>query len=148
MGNYLFNGVECPVPREFDKSAFRYMVITQAVSNCSLFCWASKPDTTVRANGYDYHEYNNAPYIQSHFWKSEGATEWDEFKEYNSGYYPLSTIVWANFDVYSSDGTLFMKASYPIDKETGEEVTDYGLYPIPVLNPTAILMGYSMGAKL
>lgn len=57
-------------------------------------------------------------------------------------------VHWTNHDIYNPDGTLLLAASYPINQETGKEVTEYGLNPVSHLNPSALMQGFMVGMSI
>ena len=133
MANYLYNGVEfAELPKwDTEKYPFAYIVYYPGLMGW-LYAFSEKKhlDTannsgtmcTSVAAGETYLTCLAYPPI---FGEIEEVTA-TENKTMDS------KLLWANYNVLNADGTLYLPASDPI----------------PVLNPTAILMGYSMGAKL
>ena len=97
-----------------------------------------------------------------HLTYTSGDTSWKEavwFDNVSKNYSPYSVFPdsltnpaqWANHEILTEDGSVFVSASLPINAETGEEIHDYELSePIPVepIDPQSYLMGFRVGQLL
>jgi len=109
---YSYNGVV--LPKLPSVVGYEYMVLSGYERNQTLYCWKSKPPTVLHDNGYDYIDTSkDDPFMKATFWGEEDAETWTDFGE-SYGNFPLSTILWANFDVYTSDGALYLAKSDPV----------------------------------
>ena len=144
---YLYNGVRLPKLPEWDRKTYPVALFVDSITSYTLYVGSSLA----------YREMNGKYQFgivdaQIPWACRTGGTEWYTLAvEPSTNPYYLANVgtyaVWTNTDICYADGTIALGASYPIDAETGKEVTIYAPN-LPVLNPTAILMGYSMGAKL
>ena len=83
-------------------------------------------------------------------WVELGEGHFDERTEQIVNGHIGIELKWANHNIYKEDGTLYLAASYPIDPETGEEITIYdpNIRPVPQLNHAAMLMAFVMGMDM
>ena len=142
--NYLYNGIEKPpLPDDWDREKLPFVVILKGSWHYPLVAF---PDDVHFKFGPTNVYLVVASYDE--FWTSTGG-RWLKYTPFG-GKVPIDLIAWANFDIYNGDGSLYLPASYPINAETGEEITDYGLYHFPINppNPTAMLMGYMVGQAI
>lgn len=108
MDFYSYNGVELPALPEWDKETYPYALIYTDISKCTYFVMAkswSTPETTAH--------YLNCRYaLVSEL--TDGA--WGEIKKAPFGDVGVerTALVWANSDIYMSDGALYFAASKPI----------------------------------
>ena len=147
MGIYLYNGVRRP---PLPETTHKYMLIVPETGGNRVyfspvpFIRLSTSVTTIPKDAGTVTVTYHTIY--------DGSTEWrsPDYRDLSYGNSIVTTGVWSNHDILFEDGSVYLEASYPIDEETGKEITDYGLYhlPIPILNPTAILMGFLMGKRL
>lgn len=70
-------------------------------------------------------------------WKRDADKDGDYVAGDNVQTITLSTIRWANYDLYKDDGTLYLAASEPVP-----------VGPVTVRNPAAMLMGFQLGAAI
>lgn len=116
MANYLYNGVELPDINTVwtDKEKYPYCFIAEFGSSDDLLLYCSSnplrynPDkNNVYTQGYTYYAtYRKAP----------GSTEWTAWGSATSStgpsWYPA---IWSNSDIISSDGTVYLAGSDPVD---------------------------------
>lgn len=126
---YLYNGIELPTLPEWDKTTYPYVNIFR----------------NLQFSGRYYLEFTAEPVNTVTRWVGNGDTAyqtagdvWEKANLSNS-----FTTVWANHDIYKEDGTLDLSASCPIDVETGKEIHDYCLHPVPQLNPSVLMQGFA-----
>ena len=142
---YLYNGVRLPALPEWDIETCPYAFITKQVIGGTVryaLTASSAPYVKYTYGGgpafcplpvseYPYYDWimssmNNADIgwsaLSGSYIKNTGVDMWGGHE-----------LIWSNYDFmdYDNDKLYLAKSD-----------------PIPVLNPTAILMGYSMGAKL
>lgn len=99
---YLYNGVRLPKLPEWDREIYPYAAIAVKSNGDYLFFYKDTA-ITVDANG--------APSITSTARSYATRTQWTDFvKDYSSAV----RIVWANSDIYTTDGTLFLASSDPV----------------------------------
>ena len=151
---YSYNGVVLPELPEWDRETYPYVHITDFSANSFQYDAAaymtSEPMVRYTDNGMLCAD-GRISFKRIGFRRNRSnENEWVSYAGFTQDDATScnNKADWANYDIPNSDGTPYLSASYPIDTETGKEVTIYDPNPIPVLNPTAILMGYSMGAKL
>lgn len=99
---YLYNGVRLPKLPEWDKTAYPYAVLYETDTSYYLYCFAEAKQATL-TGGVSCWGYGCA------FGLSDGV--WNPRTALLTGSY---TTFWANYDVYDSDGTLYMSASEPV----------------------------------
>lgn len=176
MANYLYNGVELPALPEWDKKKYPYVTIHSKqywVENSPQYGMVLAADLTittvpVRSIGSSLWATVDGEAIIYRITTIAGITDEDWVRYENEdfsfvggaedesgqvhGTYPYLT--WSNYDVLDyTTGEIKLAASYPIDTETGEEVTDYGLYHTPLnpphpIDPNSLLQGYLVGCRL
>ena len=144
MTNYLYNGVRLPVLPEWDKTAYPYAYIEQnyyyGTPTDTYFLFVSSTQGVEKDGGWlgdsvlEFGTDTAFSYtIENGAWVRNGDTaEIDMCIFVDNLGRKVGELTWTNTDTYREDGTLYLPASDPI----------------PVLNPTAILMGYSMGGRL
>lgn len=133
---YSYNGVVLPDINSVwvDKKTYPFAVITENM--LTVFNSYEQVTGTGFNAGKRAVQFSNAGYsgnVEGEFMRYDLVDdEWvirtttartDYFFEY---------ILWANFDLLNEDNSIYLAASDPV----------------PVLNPTAILMGFLTGAKL
>lgn len=141
-----YNGVELPTLPEWDKETYPYALITHFTGiagtiddHYRLICWESLPPTYVSSNK-DYIGNSDAdadpiPAVQATYW--DGDTAWKGFEEFTVRNASLNSLVWANFDIYASDGTLYLAASDPIPVTTAAPI-----------DPTSFMQGWLVGRRI
>lgn len=166
--SYLYNSADLqPLPDEIRAHPYKFiMSITSgdSVAYYAISC-AEKPHTWVDSETYaEPLRYSTDGVVQMRQAIGSSA-KWVMYPETegrlntpigSSGstasedMYGNRKIIWSNHDIYHPDGTLLMAASYPINAETGEEVTEYGLNPVPVttINPSVLMQGFFVGVGL
>lgn len=142
MGNYIYNGASRPPIAEWNGETHPYVyIVSHAFGN--YMYRAKNIQYGTDEYGYQLGMVDGWPYS----FTSGKSTDWEKIrqKEQTGLNSNLDDIVWANFDVLNEDGSIYLPASYPIDAETGEEITIYGLNPVPVpqLNPAALMQGFA-----
>ena len=136
--HYLYNGMKFPALPEIP--GYSYKCIYSGTFSSKGLLLSQVPFVMANNGG----GLSVLPSVGTAVWKhytyNENTGEWEaaEDREYTFPQGWIWGCQWSNQDIYKYDnngvelGTLYLAASDPI----------------PVLNPTAILMGYSMGAKL
>lgn len=150
---YNYNGVELPALPEWDKTTYPYAAITTtAPVNSDLFSTDYVYCIFSTVPLYQYLDFYGG-YLNNLKSKAAGQaivyqSDGESFQPYvNLGeiftfeagdYVPENltascVAIWANYDVLKdSDGTtLYLATSYPTDAETGEEIHDYEVKPVP-----------------
>ena len=137
MANYLYNGVELPELPKWDKTTYPYAVIT---------CW----ERSNEPNFYRFyalpvaHAVDTygiiAPTEQINLIKCNAAggdAEWGALEDgYISTVGSTMPIIWANYDVFYENGSLYLFKSDPIP------VTNYAI------DSTSLFLGYLMGRQI
>lgn len=125
MPNYLYNGVELPaIPAEVMSNPYVYIFESVEGSTYLAYGFDTKPTTvsvTTFGNSVDKLRVESGTYASA-CWYSTTPDEWTGIEANKSpsdaalGYMQqnLSDVIWANFDVYLSNGELFLAASEPI----------------------------------
>lgn len=135
---YLYNGVELPELPEWDKEAFPYAYIKSSSASISwsvgahLLC--AKAPVLVFDTDSGYPIFNAdvdciqcyAPF-ETMVWESFSATHRLQDSRFGG-------LFWSNFDIYTTDGTLYLAASDPIPVVTA-----------PTLDPLWLYMGWKAG---
>lgn len=128
MGNYLYNGVELPELPEWDKTAYPYAYIvdnTAVVTGYVLFVHGAQ--STAKTDGTLF-RYGAKMYVPS----DNGWTL------HTSSLTVNGKVVWANADVYDTDGNLYLAASDPVDPNA----------TTAPLDPKSMLMGWIVGRRI
>lgn len=170
---YLFNGVELPAlpPKPSDNTTlglpYDYMIIVDETYNGDVVfalhymtekavIWENGRFVTADTSRHTQFAHEVYLYHEGGEWERNGYS----CGIHDSDGYLISTerendriVIWANHDILNPDGSVYFAASYPIDAETGEEITDYGLYPTPVtpsepIDPTSMLLGWLVGRRI
>jgi hypothetical protein len=124
---YLYNGVRLPKLPEWDKEKYPYAIIALVGTSGfggSIYSLRMPEDNSVVTYGDANTQAINAN-KSSLFSNVMGVTDenassksWADVKQYSMGdidnYIDLDTIIWTNFDIYKTDGTLYLAASDPI----------------------------------
>lgn len=118
MTSYLYNGIELPALPETDKP---YAVIFRGVTG-AYYLKLSDTAITTDSDGNAV----NPQYI------ANGTESWSE----NTVITVTGEVIWANYDVYTTDGTLYLSATDPVP--VGNPITD----------PVSFMMGYQLGCRL
>ena len=153
MANYLYNGVELPALPEWDKAKYPYAVIGTfttyggddgftLLTNKRL--WLLK-EPYVLGSKFGALYYIKTPetlanpeagttYCYFNCLEENNYAVWEFFeeKEADGNGMTINAPEWSNYDVYTTDGTLYLAASEPVP------VT-------PDLDPTSWLSGYRLG---
>lgn len=120
---YLFNGVRLPKLPEEIKS-YPYLMVSRLTtganaSNLLVYGFATEPYTIKKSNflqgEYDLNGVESGAYRGAVCYTSTEPDVWhvdNEAEGENMTNFPR--IVWANYNIYASDGTLFLAASDPI----------------------------------
>ena len=151
---FLYNGIALPPLPEWDKAAYPYAVMQYVPDSVNqyhhfVYCCEQRPEWkssygawAVRVKG----GYLSTKYTE------EDTDNWTDFEAYtNPSAISEDRVWWTNFDVLNAeDGSVYFAASYPIDAETGEEITIYepNHVPVPQLNPAALMQGYMVGQAI
>lgn len=178
MGKYLYNSVELPVLPEWDKKTYPYAVMTYEANyspSSTLYgvylflstvpleyhigtkavidssCLYSRTDGSMLIFSCGNETFNNSDCTK---FEVSNAKDFGTGKahSFTTNYY--KDLLWANYDIRDYDnGGVLLPASYPIDPETGEEIHDYGLNPIPVgsapeVEPKSLMLGWLVGQKV
>ena len=151
--NYLYNGLELPALPEWDKSAYPYVVLTKHATGGDIGLYALPKIGAITGSEIYWPGLGGYPEEYVYYLLKEEGWGNPVLGSYLS--IGAQHIVWCNTDIFYADdwfdetlaGTMFLEASYPINAETGEEITDY--VPIPVSdytpNPTAMALGMLAG---
>lgn len=118
MTSYLYNGIELPALPETDKP---YVVIFRGVTG-AYYLKLSDTAITTDSDGNAV----NPQYI------ANGTESWSE----NTVITVTGEVIWTNYDVYTTDGTLYLSASDPIPVGT------------PITDPLSFMMGWQLGQRL
>ena len=136
---YLYNGVRLPKLPEWDKEKYPYAYITSTRLSTSTVWYLSLPrewgdfSKAVFADDYVFYSKGGARFQIKHYDGENMPQRWGSFEESESSWTcDVSRMIWSNTDACTADGTILLAASDPI----------------PVHNPAAIVMGYSMGGRL
>ncbi len=143
--NYLYNGVEAPDINTVwtDKETYSYAMIfvntetnwTTGITETYTYLWfLDNPPYVFRGEGTSGNIAGGA-IIQSYRltggnWEYYATHEWP-----HAFTYPFDSIIYANYDLLDSDGTLYLAASDPVPVE---ETT-------PAFSLKAWLTGYALG---
>lgn len=148
--NYLYNDIELPVLPQWDKTVFPYAYIHYQYTTSGGFYSLKLFDTPMESYGIGYGdgtEYSVRTVSgKLAMYTSCVINEEPKFDEpHDISLLVSQKIVWSNYDHFHTDGTLLCAASYPIDPETGEEITIYdpNIRPRPQLNHAALMQGFS-----
>jgi hypothetical protein len=127
MANYLYNGIELPALPEWDKEKCPHAAIIQLSGVADItFLIVSSNLVYKEVEGHPGHsgiEYDlpvgSSTYVNG---------TWGEVGYSNPGDLSGWTPVWCNKDIYKTDGTLYLAASEPVPKPTGnlEFIGTYG----------------------
>lgn len=122
---YLYNGVRFPIiPEEITTNAYVYILESVESKQYVAYGFDTKPTTVVVTNIFGSTEklrVDSGTYASAN-WYSSQPDNWIGIETDKNpadaalGYVEsnLSGILWANFDVYTSEGALFLAASDPI----------------------------------
>lgn len=116
---YLYNGVRLPALPEFD--GYAHMVVHKIGDTFYMRAYENKPTTTLYKPIF-YPAYDrlvaDGEWHSAHMEESEAGDYWFTHSEPSDdskgAVLAIAEIVWANFDVLNSDGTLYLAASDPI----------------------------------
>lgn len=138
MANYLYNGIELPA-LPIDKTAYPYVVISSYLGGAiptipySVRAFAAKPTvwegddgTFIVGNADETAGYCSSKYLTASGWNDVSTAT-------GNGGVNSGIIKWSNFDIYNTDGTLYLAASEPV--------------PIlaPAIDPLSMWLGYQAG---
>jgi hypothetical protein len=139
MSNYLYNGVELPPLGGWGKEGDPYGMLDQisALDTAILFLFSEVEYSHNSYGDYGIQHPSTDPYYKT---TKYGSNPWGAWTNDTGGSWQGKWIyndhIWANFDYVNEDGTIGIKASNPIDAETGEEIHDYEIVepePVPTL---------------
>ena len=113
---YLYNGIQLPVPPEWDKETYPYATMQLDGSTGNYFLWL----TSTRPCKSIIHLAINPSGVGVVYATkaSEGHTTWyqaDKWDEGESPFGALTSAMWANYDIFKTDGiTVYLESSEPI----------------------------------
>lgn len=131
MSNYLYNGVELPALPEWDKTQYPYIVMTKNSMYANLYIFAQPKHLDSGDTGKYIVSEANEYHVRSQTTSLLGGVgEDDYFREptvecYSNIAHITNAPMWANYDIYNADGTLYLAGTNPFNAETGEEIHDY-----------------------
>lgn len=132
MAKYLYNGVELPALPEWDKNTYPYVMLYNFFNNVWFTAFDKCPATngTAEQQGTIVNPYNESIYILNSRLNPDGESWVDPYEGSLSTEGQISLPFWANFDVYYSDGGLYLAASdpLPVGGEPEPEQTPIPLY--------------------
>lgn len=133
MVNYLYNGVELPALPEWDKETYPYANIIffeDSMGKYYKLTASAEPVSGVSADGY----FSGFSGVAVQKWGVfDYETAWEEATLNNT----KGNIIWANHDISTEDGTLYLAATEPVPVGGGEPI-----------DPTSFMQGYIVGRRL
>lgn len=149
MPNYFYGPKELPQAPD-EVMAYRYVIMQYNLgSEDALFVYAfeTEPETELYTAPIINKTYDRlkcyGSYANGSWYSTVDPETWIGVKtnkntsDLSGGYVSikLSDIFWANFDIYTSDGDLYLAASDPVPVNS----------PIQILSPLTILSGFQTG---
>ena len=109
---YLYNGVRLPALPEWDREAYPFAVITDGGTRPKLWLlsgatFGPNNDGTewrVKCDSYLSYSQSRVSYTWAYVTKADTASDICE----------ITDVVWANFDILNSDGSVYLAESVPI----------------------------------
>lgn len=114
---YLYNGVRLPPFPRWDKTKYPYAVLSlPPIGWYTLKAWASLPPTYMSSGklyiGNKSSDSSPIPAYGSYYNPESGKVADGSEESYTN--ILLDAVFWANFDVYTEDGALYLAASEPV----------------------------------
>ena len=138
MGNYLYNGIELPALPKWDKETYLYAYIGLHVltnGRSRYYLYLSTQPFFVKENGYCATETVGSCVVYECL---NSSTAWSETDSYDTSPDSLCRPpVWASYDMYDANGTLYLAASEPTPVTSA-----------PAPDPTSMLMGWLVGRAI
>ena len=138
MADFIYNGARLTdiysvYTPELQKS-HPFAFVTENHGNYHLYL--STVPLTRRLDGYQYMERTESGSVIAYKLKD---SEWQRYPENDHeitsgngiGFWTFIVLHWSNFDIYNSDGTLYLAASDPV--------------PVTTINPSALMQGFFVG---
>lgn len=128
---YLYNNIALPALPDWDKETYPYAVIVrnEDVSPGYWFVASESTYAVTESNGF-------MPSVRGDDVQYLYDVDTQTWTESEMSMYAAPCVKWANYDVYDTDGTLYLAASEPVP------VTS------PYIDPKSLLMGYRVGCIL
>lgn len=131
MSNYLYNGIELPPLPEWDRETYPYAFILRyhESGNYRLFIASAEVRYYTSSSTTQFIEYTGGYYHRY------SDTKWGDAENQSLGFSPTTNYqgvpIWSNYDLYTTDGTLYLAATDPIPVGT------------PITDPVSFTMGYN-----